>query len=104
MFKVRLLESKTVSWWYSERDSIDFNPLYQRKGKIWSKKDKSYLIDSILNDYDIPKIYLADFTYGNTPLNISNKAYAIIDGKQRFEAIFDFFDAKLVLEQDFKYL
>ncbi len=30
--------------------------------------------------------------------------YAIIDGKQRFEAIFDFFDGMVVLNEDFVYL
>ena len=30
--------------------------------------------------------------------------YAIIDGKQRFEAIFDFFDGKIVLNENFVFL
>lgn len=103
MFKVRTFDAKTLSWWHSERDNIDMNPLYQRRSGLWSEKDKSYLIDSILNDYDIPKIYLADFTIMNTPLNENNKSYAVIDGKQRLEAIFDFFDGKLPLENEFIY-
>ncbi|MCH7835620.1 MAG: DUF262 domain-containing protein [Chloroflexi bacterium] len=77
--------------------------VYQRRGRLWGQAEKAFLIDSILNDFDIPKIYIADFTYVNTPLNASNKPYAIIDGKQRFEAIFDFFDDRLVLEQKFVY-
>jgi hypothetical protein len=60
------------------------------------------LINSILNDFDIPKIYLADFTFANTGLNRANKKYAVIDGKQRFEAIFDFFSGDIVLETDFE--
>ncbi|MFH1097675.1 MAG: DUF262 domain-containing protein [Candidatus Desantisbacteria bacterium] len=103
MFKIRLLEAKTLSWWHSERDNIDFNPLYQRKGALWSPKEKAYLIDSILNDFDVPKIYLADFTYSNSSLNKLNKSYAIIDGKQRYESLFDFFDGKLVLDSEFKF-
>lgn len=101
MFKVRTFDAKTLSWWYNEREDIDMNPLYQRRSGLWSQKDKSYLIDSILNEYDIPKIYLADFTIKNTPLNEKNKSYAVIDGKQRLEAIFDFFDGKLILDNDF---
>ncbi len=101
MFKVRPFEAKTLSWWFSERDNIDMNPLYQRRSGLWSQKSKAYLIDSILNDFDIPKIYIADFTYFNTPLNTKNKSYAVIDGKQRLSAIFDFFDGKLTLNQDF---
>lgn len=32
-------------------------PPEQREGKIWSLEQKQNLIDSIYNDYDIPKIY-----------------------------------------------
>lgn len=103
MFKVQPFPMRTLSWWYDERDNIDMSPIYQRRGGLWSPKDRSFLIDSILNDFDIPKIYVADFTYVNTPLNKNNKSYAIVDGKQRFEAIFDFFDGKLLLDTDFKF-
>lgn len=103
MFRVRPFEAKTLSWWHAERDNIDFNPSYQRKGGLWSQKDKSYLIDSILNEFDIPKVYLADFTYVDTKLNEKKKSYSIIDGKQRFEAIFEFFDGKLVLDKEFEF-
>lgn len=101
MFKVDPMSTKTLSWWYDERDKIDFEPVYQRKGRIWSKKDKSYLIDTILNNFDFPKIYLADFTIINSSMNKKGKSYAVVDGKQRFEAIFDFFDNKLTLEETF---
>ena len=76
-------------------------PPYQRRGRLWSAADKAYLIDSILNGFDIPKIYLADFTWGDSNLNRSRLPYAIIDGKQRFEAIFDFFDGLLTLNDQF---
>jgi len=103
MFTIQPLKSRTLSWWNSQRKNIDLNPSYQRKSNIWSAEDKAYLIDSILNGYDIPKLYLADFTYVNTPLNEKGKSYAVIDGKQRFEAIFNFFDGGLVLDERFSY-
>lgn len=103
-FKISQIEAKPLSWWYSKRNSIDMDPPYQRRGKLWSKTDKAYLIDSILNGYDIPKIYVADFTWGESKINIRKLPYAIIDGKQRFEAIFDYFDGRLVLNDDFVYL
>ena len=78
-------------------------PVYQRRGGLWSPKYKAFLIDSILNDFDIPKLYIADFTWGNTTLNHQSKAYAVIDGKQRFETIFDFFEARVVLDEGFVY-
>lgn len=80
------------------------DPPYQRRGKLWSVTDKAYLIDSILNGYDIPKLYVADFTWGGSALNKKKLPFAIIDGKQRFEAIFDFYDGKVQLNDDFTYL
>lgn len=80
------------------------NPPYQRKGRRWAKSDKQYLIDSIINGFDVPKLYFSDFTWGPSALNSSSSAYAVIDGKQRLEAIFEFFDGKLTLSADFTYI
>jgi hypothetical protein len=103
MFTIRPFEARTTSWWFAQRDNIDMSPPYQRRGRIWNPDAKAYLIDSILNDFDIPKFYLADFTYTNTPLNATSSQYAVIDGKQRFEAIFDFYTNRVVLKQDFQF-
>ena len=102
--QVKPFESKTLSWWYNRRSKIDMDPPYQRRGRLWSDADKAYLIDSILNGYDIPKLYIADFTYGDSKLNRKKLPYAIIDGKQRLEAIFEFYEGKIVLNDDFVYL
>lgn len=101
ILKIEEHQTRTLKWWNSRRDKIDFDPPYQRKGRLWSEKDKAYLIDSILNGFDVPKLYLADFQYGESELNKNRLPYAIIDGKQRLEAIFDFFDNKLVLDKSF---
>lgn len=102
-FQIRQFDQRTLSWWKNRRAEIDMSPPYQRRGRLWSTADKAYLIDSILNGFDIPKIYIADFTWGNSPLNSKRLPYAIIDGKQRFESIWEFFDGTLVLNQDFVY-
>src|ERR1017187_3350914 len=44
---------------------------------------------------------MADFTVGVVSLNKKSLPYAIIDGKQRLEAMFDFADGKLVLDDEF---
>jgi hypothetical protein len=103
-FKITASEARTISWWRTRRAKIDMDPPYQRRGRLWSTTDKAYLIDSILNGYDVPKFYMADFTWGDSKLNKKKLPYAIIDGKQRFEAIFDFIDGKIVLNDDFVYL
>lgn len=104
MFSVRPFESRTLSWWSDERKNLDLAPPYQRRGRIWSNQDKAYLIDSILNGYDIPKIYIADFTYVSSALNTARKSYAVIDGRQRFESFFDFFDDRFSLADTFVFL
>jgi hypothetical protein len=101
MFQILKLEPKPLIWWVSQRTKIDMKPAYQREGRLWSRADKAFLIDSILNGYDIPKIYMADFTVGVVNLNRKGLPYAIIDGKQRLEAIFDFFTGDLVLDDEF---
>lgn len=104
MFSVRPFEARTLSWWSDERKNLDLSPPYQRRGRIWSTSDKAFLIDSVLNGYDVPKIYIADFTYFPSSLNSGKKSYAVIDGRQRFEAFFDFFDDRFALSESFSYL
>lgn len=52
----------------------------------------------------MPKIYIADFTFFNSELNERKKPYSVVDGKQRFEAMFDFFKGDLTLDKGFIYL
>jgi len=104
-YKISELERKTLTWWHNRKKNIDFNPPYQRRGGLWNDYDKGYLIDSIINGFDIPKIYLADFTWNDSPkLNKDKKMYAIIDGKQRLETIFDFFENNIALNDDFSFI
>lgn len=86
--------------WYSRRREIDFDPPYQRKGGIWSVTDKALLIDTIINRLDIPKFYVSDFARRSSSLESGNFVYAIIDGKQRLQAIFDFMSDKFGLNSD----
>ena len=102
-FKISPHSPKTLIWWYNRREEIDFDPPYQRRGRLWSEVDKAYLIDSIINGFDVPKLYLADFQFGQSSLNKAKRPYAIIDGKQRLEAVFDFFENRLVLNENCKF-
>lgn len=81
---------------YAEREEIDLEPEYQRKGNIWSLEKKQLLIDSIINNYDIPKIYFHE-------LNNNKFEYAVIDGRQRLETIWGFMNGEFSLADDFKY-
>ncbi|HUI29585.1 MAG TPA: DUF262 domain-containing protein [Candidatus Acidoferrales bacterium] len=63
---------------------IDLDADYQRE-KIWSTKQQQDLLDSIIKDIDIPKIYLVEVK--------DNKQfdYECIDGKQRMVTLSRFF-------------
>lgn len=76
---------------YDLRHTIDPKPQYQR-GDAWDEKKRALLIDSILNNYDIPKIYL------RSSKNISTFDYEVADGQQRLKAIWRFLDNDLVLQ------
>jgi hypothetical protein len=103
MFKVKAHKSLSLSWWCKQEGNIDTSPKYQRRGTLWRAPKQAGLIDSILNEFDMPKLYFADFTEGTSALKIQPKPYAVIDGKQRMEAIFAFFKDQLPLNPDFVY-
>jgi hypothetical protein len=56
------------------------NPVYQREGDIWDREKRQLLIDTILNQFDVPKIYLHKFLQ---PIERDGRTleYAVIDGK-----------------------
>ena len=101
MFKIQNFGDKPLSWWHSQIENMDFKPVFQRHGRLWTQKDKTLFVDSIINGFDVPKFYIADFRFSNTLPNASKKPYAVVDGKQRFETVMDFFDGKICLDDQF---
>jgi hypothetical protein len=95
------VQHSTIMRLYSEKDEILLNPEYQRMGGVWTLEKKQLLMDSILNDYDIPKIYLHAFS--REQRKADGFAYAVIDGRQRLEAIWQFIEGKFNLADDFVY-
>lgn len=79
------MKCKIKDWEIGEFDSrkhkINLDPPYQRTNRAWDERTQQLLIDSIINGYDIPKIYLHKLADGG---------YDVIDGKQRLTAIFRF--------------
>lgn len=74
------------------KDRINTNPDFQRPA-VWSKAQKQLLVDTILRDYDIPKLYWR---------KVSSKPdrYDVVDGQQRLRAIWDFFDGEFPLPKN----
>jgi hypothetical protein len=63
---------------------IDLDADYQRE-VIWSRKQQLELLDSIIRDIDIPKLYLVEVK------DSKQYDYECIDGKQRMTTILNFF-------------
>lgn len=84
---------KTVAW----KSAINDAPPYQRESSIWSTEKQQLFIDSLLNGYDVPKIYLHDLR-GQHP----TKVYAVVDGRQRIGTMWRFLANDLPLADDFR--
>jgi len=100
--EIASLHNSSVWALYRMRDRVQLDPEYQRLSDIWTLDKRQLLIDTILNGFDVPKIYLHKF---HEPPKKRTKAYdfAIIDGKQRLETMWSFLDGKIALADDFKY-
>ncbi|SDO19600.1 DUF262 domain-containing protein [Polaromonas sp. JS666] len=100
-FSITDFHGSTVWKLYRIRDRIQLDPEYQRLGGIWAPDNRQLLIDTIINGFDVPKLYMHKFT---TPLQVKGKTYdyAIVDGRQRLETLWSFIDGKIPLADDFK--
>jgi len=75
-----------------EKD-IDPNPIYQRS-EVWKPNQKQLLIDSVLRQIDVPKLYLRKFPTS------SRFKYEIIDGQQRMRTFWDFLNDGFSLDEE----
>ena len=75
---------------FIRRKYINTNPDYQRPA-VWTKPQKQLLIDSMLREYDVPKIYLH---------RTGDKTYDVIDGQQRLRTIWEYFEGGFTLAKD----
>lgn len=68
-------------------DDIIVNRDYQRSDKVWPTTARSYLIDTILMGFPVPKLSL----YQKTDLKSRKTLKEIVDGQQRSQAILSFY-------------
>lgn len=71
-----------------EENGLKINPDYQRYDDIWSTKNKSLFIESVILNIPIPSIYLSEDSKGTL---------IVIDGRQRLSTLFDFMEDKFRL-------
>jgi len=77
--------------WHTQH-RLELNPHFQR-GSVWSPAARTFLIDTILRQLPIPKVYL------RTKVDVATKQSIreVVDGQQRLRAILDFAQDRFVL-------
>lgn len=75
-----------------KQDKIWLNPEYQRES-VWTLPQKRLLIDSLLRDIDIPKLYFRG-------ISAPPRELEVVDGQQRLRAIVEFLDGGFTLPKN----
>ena len=75
-----------------KKPHINTNPDFQRP-PVWTTGQKQLLVDTILREYDVPKLYWRKV--GTKP-----DRYDVVDGQQRLRAIWSFFDGEFRCAKD----
>lgn len=82
-------QSRALDKLYKRRDRYDI-PDWQR-GRVWNTAKQQQLIDTILRGWRLPKFYF---------VKVGNEQFEVVDGQQRLNAIFRFFDNELPLTEE----
>jgi hypothetical protein len=94
----RFLNSTTHSVaWFAKRHQageLELRAPFQRN-PVWSPKQKSYLIDTILRGFPIPELYMQEYTDAE-----GHDRYVVVDGQQRLRACLEFLEGRLALDPD----
>ncbi|MEM8830418.1 MAG: DUF262 domain-containing protein [Cyanobacteria bacterium P01_G01_bin.19] len=82
----RAINFQTISWFWDlyNRELLDLDPPYQRRS-VWNQDYKDYFIDTVLNGYPAPAIFIYQEI---TPEGVS--MVSVVDGKQRLSTLFEF--------------
>lgn len=85
---------RDIAWFKQafELNQLEMKPPFQRN-PVWTTKQKSFLVDSILNAYPIPEVYMQDVINEN-----GEKKYIIVDGQQRITACLDYIYGKFSID------
>lgn len=92
-----ITEKMNPGYFWHIKNAIDAAPEYQRQGNAWGVYNQQLFLDTLFNGYDLPKIYLHALK-----INGGVHDYALVDGKQRLQCIWDFINGDIVLGRDFE--
>jgi formiminotetrahydrofolate cyclodeaminase len=76
-----------------KRKEVVVDTNYQRNSEVWPDRARSYLIETILKGFPIPKLTL----HQRTDLRSKKTIKYVVDGQQRSKAMLDFYENNLTL-------
>jgi uncharacterized protein with ParB-like and HNH nuclease domain len=87
----RNLTTQDVSWFLDlyGKGQLNLEPPYQRRS-VWSPRDRRFFIDTVLNDYPAPPVFLH-----KTLDDQGRTTYHVVDGKQRLQTIILFTEGRV---------
>ncbi len=87
---------RSVVWLKKAADdgALTLKPPFQRN-PVWSPKQQSALIDTILLEYPIPELYFQDVVDAE-----GKEQHLVVDGQQRVNAVLTFLAGKLELDEE----
>jgi hypothetical protein len=78
----------------TDDNHLELQPPFQRKG-VWGKSAQIMLMDTILKNIPMPKIFISSIIKGDTPY------FSVIDGQQRIRAILSFIRGEFSLQEPY---
>lgn len=88
--------TQTIAWFKKSNESgeLEMKPPFQRN-PVWTLPQKSYLIDSILNGFPVPEIYMQEYID-----ETGKERHVVIDGQQRLRACLEFLEGRFEISSD----
>lgn len=86
---------RNISWFkaVNDRKELEVKPPFQRN-PVWVNRQKSFLMDTILNQYPIPEIYMQESVDSN-----GVQRYIIVDGQQRIRSVLEFIQGDFCIDE-----
>ena len=88
---------KLYSW--NKKGIFNFDYVLQRDGSQWTANQKNALIDTIVNGYILPEIWIIEDTEHTIE---TIKVKTVVDGKQRLTTVFSFMNDEWKLAKTFE--
>ncbi len=87
---------RSIAWLKKQATEghLQMKPPFQRN-PVWTDRQRSYLVDTILRGYPVPEIYMQELVDEN-----GEEIFILVDGQQRVRACLEFIEGKYSLNSE----